>query len=84
MTALVSTVDRQVNQFGLLYSEASDTDVKNVHFPAARGLRSASTSGQPCKYHVIHYPQGFSGITYNTGWGTLPDYLRCSLQVMKE
>ena len=28
--------------------------------------------------------QGFSGIIYNTDWGTLPDCLRCSLQVMKE
>ena len=37
-----------------------------------------------CKYHIIHFPQGFSGIIYNTGWGTLPDCLRCSLQVMKE
>ena len=37
-----------------------------------------------CKYLIIHYPQGFSGIIYNTGWGTLPDCLRCSLQVLKE
>ena len=37
-----------------------------------------------CKHHIIHSPQGFSGIIYNTGWGTLPDCLRCSLQVMKE
>ena len=37
-----------------------------------------------CKYHIIRSPQGFSGIIYNTGWGTLPDCLRCSLQVMKE
>ena len=37
-----------------------------------------------CKYLIIHSPQGFSGIIYNTGWGTLPDCLRCSLQVMKE
>ena len=47
-----------------------------------------------CKYHIIHSPQGFLGIIYNTrspvwapdntGWGTLPDSLRCSLQVMKE
>ena len=36
------------------------------------------------KYLIIHSPQGFSGIIYNTGWGTLPDCLRCSLQVMKE
>ena len=36
------------------------------------------------KYLIIHFPQGFSGIIYNTGWGTLPDCLRCSLQVMKE
>ena len=26
-----------------------------------------------CKYHIIHSPQGFLGIIYNTGWGTLPD-----------
>ena len=37
-----------------------------------------------CKHHIIHSPRGFSGIIYNTGWGTLPDCLRCSLQVMKE
>ena len=37
-----------------------------------------------CKYLIIHSPQGFSGIIYNTGWGTLPDCLRCSLQVLKE
>ena len=35
-------------------------------------------------YLSIHSPQGFSGIVYNTGWGTLPDCFRCSLQVMKE
>ena len=23
-----------------------------------------------CKYLIIHSPQGFSGIIYNTGWGT--------------
>ena len=28
-----------------------------------------------CKYHIIHSPHGFSGIIYNTGWGTLPDCL---------
>ena len=37
-----------------------------------------------CNYLIIHSPQGFSGIIYNTGWGTLPDCLRCSLQVLKE
>ena len=37
-----------------------------------------------CKYLIIHSPQGFSGIIGNTGWGTLTDCLRCSLQVMKE
>ena len=37
-----------------------------------------------CKYLIIHSPQGFSGIIYNTVWGTLPDCLRCSLQVVKE
>ena len=37
-----------------------------------------------CKYLIIHSPQGFSGIIYNTGRGTLPDCLRCSLQVMKK
>ena len=37
-----------------------------------------------CKYLIIHSPQSFSGIIYNTGWGTLPDFLRCSLQVLKE
>ena len=35
------------------------------------------------KYLIIHSPPGFSGIIYNTGWGTLPDCLRGSLQVMK-
>ena len=37
-----------------------------------------------CKYLIIHSPKSFSGIIYNTGWGTLPDCLRCSLQVLKE
>ena len=37
-----------------------------------------------CKYLIIHSPRGLSGIIYNTGWGTLQDCLRCSLQVMKE
>ena len=37
-----------------------------------------------CKYLNIHFPQGFSGIIYNTGWVTLPDCLRYSLQVLKE
>ena len=37
-----------------------------------------------CKYHIIHSPQGFSGIIYNTGWGTLSDCLTCSLRVIKE
>ena len=37
-----------------------------------------------CKYLIIHSPQVFSGIIYNTGWGTLPDCLGCSLQVLKE
>ena len=23
-----------------------------------------------CKYHIIHSPQGFSGIIYNSGWQT--------------
>ena len=27
------------------------------------------------KYLIIHSPQGFSGINYNTGWGTLPECL---------
>ena len=31
-----------------------------------------------CKYHIIHSPQGLSGIIYNTGWGTLPDCLSCT------
>ena len=35
------------------------------------------------RYLIIHSPQGFSGIIYNTGWGTSPDWLRCSLQVTK-
>ena len=34
-------------------------------------------------YLVIHSPQGFSGIIYNTGWRTFLDWLQCSLQVMK-
>ena len=29
-----------------------------------------------CKYHIIHSPLGFSGIIYNTGWGTLPRLLK--------
>ena len=37
-----------------------------------------------CKYLIIHSPQGFPGIIHNTGWGTLPDCLGCSLQVLKE
>ena len=37
-----------------------------------------------CKYLIIHSLQGFSGIIYNTGLGTLPDCSRCSLQVIKE
>ena len=27
------------------------------------------------KYLIIHSPQGFSGVIYTTGWGTLPDCL---------
>ena len=56
------------------------------HFP----LQSTHTGPRAqndlcnCKYLIIHSPQGFSGIIYNTGWGTLPDCLRCSLQVVKE
>lgn len=41
MTTLASKVDRQVNQFGLLYSEESDTDGEEVHSRNA-GLPSAS------------------------------------------
>ena len=37
-----------------------------------------------CKYLITHSPQGFSGLIYNTGRGTLPGCLRCSLQVMKK
>ena len=37
-----------------------------------------------CEYFIIHSPQGFSGIINNTGWGTLPDCLWCSLQIMNE
>jgi len=37
-----------------------------------------------CDYFIIHSRQGFSGIIYNTGWGTLPDCLGCSLQIMNE
>ena len=37
-----------------------------------------------CLLALILVPQGFSGIIYNIGSGTLPDCLRCSLQVMKE
>ena len=37
-----------------------------------------------CEYFIIHSPQGFSGIIYNTGWRTLPHCLRCSLQIMNE
>ena len=25
------------------------------------------------EWSIVHSPQGFSGIIYNTGWGTLPD-----------
>ena len=34
-----------------------------------------------CKYFIIHSPQGFSGVIYNTGCGTLPGCLGCNLQV---
>ena len=37
-----------------------------------------------CEYLTIHSPQVLSGTIYNTGWGTLPDFLRYSLQVMME
>ena len=37
-----------------------------------------------CEYFIIHSPQGFSGIIYNTGWGTLPDCSWSSLQIMNE
>ena len=33
-----------------------------------------------CKYLIICYLQGFSGMIYNASLGTLPDYLWCSLQ----
>ena len=23
-----------------------------------------------CEYIIMHFPQGFSGMNYNTGWGT--------------
>ena len=55
--------------------------------------RNIATSGieySKCKSNVnvnivLSTPLGaFSGIIYNTGCGTLPDCLRCSLQVMKE
>ena len=46
--------------------------------------QNARTMWCECKYHIIHSPQGFSGIIYNTGWGILPDCLTCSLQVMKK
>ena len=29
-----------------------------------------------CKYLIIHSPQGFSGIIYNTGWGTFARLLK--------
>lgn len=46
ITALASKVDRHVDQFSLLPSEASDTDGEEVRSPTA-GLPSLSTSGQP-------------------------------------
>ena len=38
----------------------------------SRDLMPCKLKGK-CKYHIIHSPQGLSGIIYNTGWGTLPD-----------
>ena len=35
----------------------------------------ANTVNGNGKYLIIHSPHGFSGIIYNTGWGTLPDCL---------
>ena len=29
-----------------------------------------------CNYLIIHSPQGFSGIIYNTGWGTFARLLK--------
>ena len=46
MIALASKVDRQVDQFGLLHSEDSNTNGGDVHSPNA-GLPSALNSGQP-------------------------------------
>ena len=46
-------------------------------------IRGTAIIFEEIRYLVIHSPQGFSGIIYNTGWGTLPDCLRCSLLVMK-
>ena len=37
-----------------------------------------------CNYLIIHSPQGFSGIIYNTIVEGFARLLRCSLQVMKE
>ena len=53
-------------------------------------LQPAVSSELPVQIQIqiqisyYHSSQGFSGIIDNTGWGTLPDCLRCSLQVMKE
>ena len=49
-----------------------------------RNYKEATTCKCKCKYLIIHSPQGFLGIIYNTGWGTLPECLTCSLKVMKE
>ena len=60
---------------------------ENVHNQPMGGIGNSTVGRKvsgPCKYHIILSPQGFSGVIYNTGWGTFPDYLRCSLQVMKE
>ena len=54
-------------------------NMRDFFLPRSEGQRMCK-----CKYLIIHSPQGFSGIIYNTGWGTLPDCLRCSLQVLKE
>ena len=56
----------------------------------ARDIVTSGIEYSKCKSNVnvniiLFTPLGaFSGIIYNTGCGTLPDCLRCSLQVMKE
>ena len=42
---------------------------------------TAIIRGNTVSYYLL--PSGLFRDNFNTGWGTLPDYLRCSLQVMR-